>query len=58
MSFEKQDCDRCTRICYCMLFGLDWFCNACFESMTYETQQKKEIEKIMARFGQNCEVKC
>ena len=58
MSFEKQECDRCTRICYCMLIGLDWYCKACFDSMTQESQQKKEIEIIMNRFGQNIEQKC
>ena len=58
MSFEKQECDRCTRICFCVLIGLNWYCNACFNSMTYEPQQKIEIEKIMSRFGQNIEKTC
>ena len=41
-----------------MLIGLNWFCNACIESMNYEPQQKNEFEKIMARFGQNIEKTC
>lgn len=57
MSFENQECNRCTRICFCMLVGLDWYCKACFEEMKIEPQQKKEIEIIMNRCGQDIEEK-
>jgi len=58
MSVEIQECYRCTRMCFCMLIGLDYYCKACFDAMTYEPQQKKEIEIIMSRLGQNIETKC
>ena len=55
MAFENQECERCTRICYCMLIGLNWYCDECFTMMKYESQQKKDIEIILSRFGQNIE---
>jgi len=49
MTFEKQECNRCTRIDFCVLVGLDWYCKECWEMMNYDAFQKKDIQKIMAR---------
>ena len=51
MTFEKQFCNRCTNIHYCILTGSKWYCEPCFDEMINDPQQKKQIEKILIDCG-------
>jgi len=51
MTFEKQSCNRCTNIHYCMLVGHNWYCEPCFEEMINDPETKRQVEKIMIQCG-------
>jgi len=51
MTFERQFCNRCTNVHYCMLIAKKWYCEPCFEEMINNPEQKKQIEKILIDCG-------
>jgi hypothetical protein len=47
MTFEKQFCKRCTGIHFCILVGHDYYCNACFDTVSHDSETREQIAKIM-----------
>jgi hypothetical protein len=47
MTFEKQFCKRCTRIAFCVLVGHDYYCDACFDTVSHDPETRVQIMKIL-----------
>jgi len=59
MSFEKQFCEKCGRLAYCVdtrsighhKIKQNWLCEYCFGWVNHNAQQKDEIRAIMVQCG-------
>jgi len=60
MSFEKQNCENCERIAFCVdTLSLDllrtpkekWLCSLCFEWLVTKKQRGETVKQIMIQCG-------
>ena len=55
MSFEKQECCKCYRGCFCVLYYSNnkgfWYCDECYSWVIEDANHKDEVRKIMIQCG-------
>ena len=51
MEFEKNQCDRCTRVCFCCVLGTSRLCDLCLEAMIHDPDTKKIMSDLMTVYG-------
>jgi hypothetical protein len=51
MTFEKNECQRCTRICFCIVLGNVILCDHCFETLHNDPETKNLMKSIEILHG-------
>ncbi len=52
MSYELQNCERCTRRCFCLVAGKDLtMCQACLTATINDPDGQQNIIKILEKYG-------
>ncbi len=52
MEFERNECQRCTRMCYVCVVGTCKLCDLCFEAMCHDPETKKVMEALLSSYGE------
>lgn len=51
MDFERNACDRCTRVCYVCVLGSIRYCDHCLEAMIHNPETKNLMIQVMKQYG-------
>lgn len=51
MEFEKNECQRCTRICYVCVLGSCKLCDACLTIMSNDYETKQVMKALLETYG-------
>ena len=51
MIYERNECQRCTRLAFCINLDKIHYCNACFETLSNDFETKEVMQKLLKTCG-------
>ena len=53
MNFEKNECDRCTRICFVAVLGTSKLCDSCLTTLANSPDTKNVMKSLLETYGES-----